>query len=478
MATTQNARAPAPETNNKMAPAEQRLLWNPENVRDVAESVGVGTMNDEALRTLSQDVEYRIGQVIAEALRFMRASKRTSMTVLDVSQALKVLDVEPLYGYDSTKSLRYGEATMGQPFFYIEDEEADFERVINGPLPKVPRETNFTSHWLAIEGVQPTVPQNPTSSEARTHDLLPKGPGANPALAAMAGQDNPNFRPNVKHVISQEQILFFEKVQAALLDDNPDPEVERLRQAALAAVISEPGIHQLMPYFVSFISNQVTLYLDDVFVLRQMMELTNALISNEYNFVDPYASALCAPALTCLMGRRIGSESGSDAMKEQYQLREVAASLIGQIARKYSSTNKVLRPKLTRSCLKAFLNPTYSPQVWYGAILGILAAGGSQAVKVLILPNLKPFDSTILQPLKEKGEASRLDFEMVVGALLKAIEAICDDDIVMDISDGNISDRETSWIREFLGEVIGDRVLRLGNQRVNRAVLDAMEFLP
>lgn len=147
MATTQNPRGSAPEASGKTAAGEQRLLWNPENVRDVAESVGIATLNEESLRTLSQDVEYRIGQVLAEALRFMRHGKRTTMTVLDVSLALRVLDVEPLYGYDSTKSLRYGEATMGQPFFYIDDEEADFERVINGALPKVPRDANYTSTY-------------------------------------------------------------------------------------------------------------------------------------------------------------------------------------------------------------------------------------------------------------------------------------------------------------------------------------------
>lgn len=320
------------------------------------------------------------------------------------------------------------------------------------------------------------MPQNPTSTEARTQDLLPKGPGANPALAALAGHDNPNFRPAVKHAVSQEQILFFEKVQAALLDDSPDPEVHRLRQAALAAVIAEPGTHQLMPYYVNFIANQVTHYLDDLFVLRQMMELTNALISNEHIFVDPYASALCAPVLTCLLGRRLGSENGSDAVKEQYQLREVAASLIGQIAQKYSGSNKVLRPKLTRSCLKAFLNPSMPPQVWYGAILGILAAGGPEAIKVLVLPNLKAFDSTMLQPLKEKGEGSRLDFEMVIGAILKATQALADGDIIMDGANGTTSDREAGQIKEFLGDIIGERVLRLGNHQINQHVLDAMNF--
>jgi transcription initiation factor TFIID subunit 6 len=127
-------------------PGEQKLLWNQESIKDVAESVGIAQLNDEALRSLSQDVEYRLGQVIVEALRFMRAASRTTLTVQDVSQALKVLDVEPLYGYDSTRPLRYGEASLGpgQPLYYIEDEEVDFEKLINAPLPKVPRDMSFT----------------------------------------------------------------------------------------------------------------------------------------------------------------------------------------------------------------------------------------------------------------------------------------------------------------------------------------------
>jgi transcription initiation factor TFIID subunit 6 len=133
--------------------AEPKLLWNPENVKDVAESVGVGNLNEEALKALTQDVEYRIGQVIIEALRLMRAARRTTMTVNDVSLALKVLDAEPLYGYDSTRPLRFGEASLGpgQPLFYIEDEEVEFEKLINAPLPKVPRDMSITGRSLNAE---------------------------------------------------------------------------------------------------------------------------------------------------------------------------------------------------------------------------------------------------------------------------------------------------------------------------------------
>lgn len=122
-----------------------KLLWNPENVRDVAESVGISSLSDDAQRTLTQDVEYRVGQVIVEALRFMRAARRTTLTVQDISCALRVLNVEPLYGYDSLRPLHYGEASLsGQQLFYLEDEEVDFEKLINAPLPKVPRDMTFT----------------------------------------------------------------------------------------------------------------------------------------------------------------------------------------------------------------------------------------------------------------------------------------------------------------------------------------------
>ncbi|KAK3402559.1 hypothetical protein B0T20DRAFT_2499 [Sordaria brevicollis] len=460
-----------------MAGEGPKLLWNPENVKDVAESIGIN-LTEEPLRVLTQDVEYRIGQVVVEALRFMRAANRTTLTVQDVSQALRVLDVEPLYGYDSTRPLRYGEASIGpgQPLFYIEDEEVDFEKVINAPLPKVPRDMSFTAHWLAIDGVQPSIPQNPTTAETSSKDLLPKGPGANPAVAALAGNDNVAFRPAVKHVISKELILYFDKVQAAIMDDDPDEEKTRLRSAALDSVRSDPGLHQLVPYFVSFINNQVTHRLDDLFVLRQMMELTGAILENPSIFLDPYASSLAAPVLTCLMARKLGgSEStleGTDALKDQYRLREVAASLLGTIARKYSKTNALLRPKLTRTCLKFFLDPSKSPAVLYGAISGLAAAGGPEAVRILVLPNLKMFDEGILTPLREKGEASHFEYEALVGGIMKAIETLVEGITLPTVSDVDELEREGQLVIEFLGRTIGERVARLGNQHLNRGILE------
>ena len=124
-------------------------VWNPDNIKDVAESVGIAALSDDVLGALCSDVEFRLSQVLDEAFKALRHSKRNTLTTRDISTALRALDVEPMYGYESTRPLRFGEASIGpgQPLFYVEDEEVDFEKLINAPLPKVRREASFTGEY-------------------------------------------------------------------------------------------------------------------------------------------------------------------------------------------------------------------------------------------------------------------------------------------------------------------------------------------
>ena len=153
-------------------------------------------------------------------------------------------------------------------------------------MPSYPCQLKLTesAHWLAVEGVQPSIPQNPTTADARAQELVPKGPSANSNLAAMSGNDNVTVKPLVKHVLSKELQLYFEKICSALLDDSNND----YRIAALASIGSDPGLHQLVPYFVQFIAEKITHNLKDLFILTQMMQLTIAMLENPTLYIDPY----------------------------------------------------------------------------------------------------------------------------------------------------------------------------------------------
>lgn len=441
-------------------------VWNPDNITDVAESVGIGSLQEDVVVQLAQDVEYRISQVLEEALKFMRHGKRTTLSTHDISQALRLLDVEPLYGYESTRPLRFGEASIGpgQPLYYVEDEEVDFEKLINAPLPKVPREISLTAHWLAVEGVQPSIPQNPTSADSRHQDLLPKGPGANPNMAATSGNDNVSIKPLVKHVISKELQLYFERICTAILDETND----EYRTAAFASLRTDPGLHQLVPYFIQFVADKVTHNLKSLFVLQHVMELLHALLENPSLYIAPYIAPIIPSVLTCVIGKHLGSTAANGPVAH-FALRDFSASLLSSIAKKYGQSSASLKPRIARSCLKDFLDSHKPFGSHYGAILGLQGVAGSAGIRTLILPNLKAYDLVLKPGLADDQKKEQA--ERVVQVLLRALEQLESDS--PNVSNGHpegqaLKDR----LVEAVGEVLGTRIFESGRPGLVAAALE------
>jgi histone H3/H4 len=69
-------------------------VWSTDTVNDVAESVGLQNLDPEVAQTLASDVEYRLHEIIQEAVKFMRHAKRTILSPADINNALRVLNVE------------------------------------------------------------------------------------------------------------------------------------------------------------------------------------------------------------------------------------------------------------------------------------------------------------------------------------------------------------------------------------------------
>ncbi|CUM48208.1 unnamed protein product [Debaryomyces tyrocola] len=463
-------------------------LWSPhDTVKDAAESLGIN-LPEEAAKNLAMDVEYRIHEILETAIKFMRHSKRKLLMTSDINHALKILNIEPLYGYDNSQPLSFKEALVGaggQTLYYIDNHEIEFEKLINQELPSVPRQTTFTAHWLAIEGVQPMIPQNPLPSEIKSlppiirgatssilgNDILNSGFSNENAVkdtpnGADAGAKNKKLtekevevKPLVKHVLSKELKLYFDKVVEVLI--STDPEKESLKYAAINSLKNDPGLHQLVPYFIQFVAEQITNQLRNIDILSTMLEVISALADNKTIFLDPYVHALMPCILTLLLAKRIGpiikDNSSNEVLKNQLAVREFAAILLEHIIKVYGSSYSTLKPRVTRTLLRALLDSSKPIGTHYGALLG-LKNMGNEVVKLVLIGNLKMWCKLVV----DEGNKNDSEKEILLNTsldILRNLRIDLDKADDMEVDDTDLSDEIKDKLKDRLGDTLADLVL-------------------
>ncbi|KAK6461390.1 TATA-binding protein-associated factor [Scheffersomyces coipomensis] len=450
-------------------------LWSPnDTVKDAAESLGIN-LPEEAAKNLAMDVEYRIHEILETAIKFMRHSKRKLLMTTDINHALKVLNIEPLYGYDNSQPLVFKEALVGaggQTLYYIDDNEVEFEKLINQELPKVPRQATFTAHWLAIEGVQPMVPQNPLPSEIKSLPPIIRG-----ATSSMLGNDiltedskdsegskekkvtekESQVKPLVKHVLSKELKLYFDRVVELLI--STDPEKDTMKNSALNSLKTDHGLHQLVPYFIQLVAEQITNQLRNIEILSTMLEVISALMGNSTIFLDPYVHALMPCVLTLLLAKRIGPSlkdlndpETQSLFQQQLAVRQFAAILLDHIIRSYGSSYSTLRPRVTRTLLRALLDSSKPIGTHFGALLG-LKIMGPEVIKLVLVGNLKVWWKSVV----EDGTKTDFEKEILLKEILEILKTLeVQDDMEID---SEVSDELKEKLKDRLGDKLSEAIL-------------------
>ncbi|PKI32551.1 hypothetical protein CRG98_047049 [Punica granatum] len=337
----------------------------------------------------------------------MRHSRRTVLTADDVDSALNLKNVEPIYGFASGGPLRFRKAIGHKDLFYLDDKDIDIKDVIEAPLPKAPLDTAVLCHWLAIEGVQPAIPENapvqviaaPSDSKSQElkDDKLPV-----------------DIKLPVKHVLSRELQLYFEKITELTVRNSDSV----LFKKALVSLATDSGLHPLIPYFTCFIADEVSRGLNDLPLLLALMRVVRSLLQNSHINIEPYLHQLMPAVVTCVVTKRLGRRLSDN----HWELRDFAANLVASICRRFGQVYTTLQTRLTKQLVNAFMNPNHSLATHYGAIQG-LAALGPNVVRLLILPNLEPY-LKLLEPEmlleQQKNKLKRYEAWRVYGALLRA----------------------------------------------------------
>ncbi|PNY12387.1 transcription initiation factor TFIID subunit 6-like protein [Trifolium pratense] len=344
-----------------------------ETIEVIAQTIGITNLSSDVALALAPDLEYRIREIMQESIKCMRHGMRTFLTADDVDAALALRNLEPIYGFASNDPPRFKRAPGHKDLFYIDDKDVDIKDLVEAPLPKAPLDTSITSHWLAIEGVQPAIPENApfeASSEIRQieykDDALPV-----------------DVKLPVKHIITTELQLYYEKIIELILNKPGSIPFRR----ALVTLATDSGLHPLVPYFTRFVADE----------LHQLMP----------------------PIITCIVAKRIGNRLSDN----HWELRDFSANLVALICKRFGHMYHNLQPRVTKTFLHSFLDPTKALPQHYGAIKGITALG-SRLVRLLILPNLEPYMHLLepeMQLEKQKNEIKRQEAWQVYGALLCAV---------------------------------------------------------
>ena len=133
----------------------------------------------------------------------------------------------------------------------------------------------------------------------------------------------------------------------------------------------------------------------------------------------------------------------------------------------------MLKPRLTRTCLKQFLDPTKPLGANYGGIIGLQAIGGPEIVRALIVPNLKDYEELVRDAIDAMDEGKRNEGEMVIKVLLEALVSLEEESIgaVNGFTDGHAAEMRKE-LSEKIGDLFAERVLELGKPRLVRAVME------
>lgn len=353
--------------------------WSKGSVKDVAESIGIGNLTDDISSALAADVEYRLREVIEESLKFMRHGRRTRLKVEDVDYALKVRNIEPLWGFSSPHApiaFRKAPHASGN-LYYVEDEEIDLSKLSQQELPPIPRDISYTAHWLAVEGVQPAIPQNPSPAEVR----LAAANARSGLRTAAAGPEGTEIQPLVAHALSKELQLYFDRLTTSALD--PD---ETTRLAALESFRGDTGLQGLVAYLVQWTAEKVVTCLNSsLLALDQCLDVMEAMLQNSSLFVEPYLHQLLPSILSILLTSSLGSSSSAQQQQQLQQgfspqaTRQHAASFLSFLLSRYASTYSSLKPRILQTLLRGLVNgclpdPRNSGTL-LGALLGIRALG-------------------------------------------------------------------------------------------------------
>lgn len=464
-------------------------------------------MQAAAKATLSNLVEEHLIGLVREASCVQRHSKRArfvhprnvdsssssstsrrcvQLCVEDINLALEWRGCERVY---ISESQQQGTSTT----------TVDLNAYVQSEMSlRPPSEIGVTAHWLAVDGVQPDIPQNPSRLiVARHHRSHVPGAAASrvvhriedddddddeddDALAATAttaetsaagalknatntsdssstaattaattetaSASAVSVRQLLPRLLSEELRLYFTRVTLAIERGAPNQQ-----DAALVGIATDSGTQELVPFFSRFVARQMYDNLGHAEYCRALVRLSDALISNPYLHLELHLHQMLPGIITCVVANQLSSHP----MDNHWSLREEAARTLVKACNKFGDQYTTLKARVIHTLCEA-LSPDKTLPTQYGGIVGI-AMFGPKAVDAFLLPLAKTYweqwEVALTMDDVNNDRVRRFQIQQCQHALLNALGVF-----MRDVSGYEQSQRVDG---ESLVDVFGEKLIPL-----------------
>ena len=263
-------------------------------------------------------------------------------------------------------------------------------------MPKIPLTPAIRAHWLAIDGVQPSIPENPPPQSkdqlvADSVDPAAKLKGENARdnklgmvlgqLAKMKTVETVNVKQLASHELSVEQQLYYKEITEACVGSD-----EARRAEALQSLACDPGLHQMLPRLCTFIAEgvRVNVVQHNLAILIYLMRMVKSLLENQTLYLEKYLHELIPAVGTCIVSRQLCTRPDHD---NHWALRDFASRMMAAICKNFHSSTNNVQTRVTKMFSDALCSDRAPLVSYYGAIAGLQELG-PEVIKVFVLPHI------------------------------------------------------------------------------------------
>ncbi|CAI4225501.1 unnamed protein product [Auanema sp. JU1783] len=356
-------------------------------IRRAAESVGMGSLNPNAITATSNNVMYVLRHIISNSVKFANHARRKRVLAEDIDAAMQIDRRPPQFGFKTREHLPIRlVGSGGREVFVDEDKEVELAPIYTAPPPKIYSHATIRAHWLAIDGEQPAVPENPVPidkpSEGNDRDAQTEEQTQDDSsrLLLMKGSkksEHVNIRTTATHVLSLEQQVFFKEITEAIMGTD-----DLKRTEALHSLKTDAGLQPLIGRFSITVTEGVkcNIVQHNLAFLIYLMRLVQSLCANPHVSLEKYLHELLPSILSCVLSRQLCSRPDSE---NHWALREFASRLLADLCRKYHTLE--LQSRITKVLTKVWANENSSIATLYGSLFALNELG-TETIRAVVVP--------------------------------------------------------------------------------------------